>query len=72
MTKEEWVADPGSAWTVELTCGHEIEVPAVAGSLATMACVTEHERQCHGPARSGLIETGFSYPMAILRGVASR
>lgn len=72
MSEEQSMRDVAIPWTLELNCGHEIEVPVVAGSLATMACVREHQSLCHRPARIGLVDTVFAYPMALPRGVANR
>lgn len=72
MTEEESMSDAAMPWTVELDCGHRIEVPVVAGSLATMACVTEHQQYCRRPVRVGLIDTAFGYPVAGPRGVVNR
>ena len=72
MTEEQPMRAAAVPWTVQLNCGHQIEVPFVPGSLATVACVHEHQLVCRGRPRVGFPDTGFAYPMAIPRGVASR
>lgn len=47
MKQEEREGATAGGWTVELACGHRIDVPDVAGALATIACVREHRRSHH-------------------------
>jgi hypothetical protein len=71
MRVEEPDDKPGD-WTMELDCGHEIEVPAVAGALTTLACVLEHRQACHGSGSSVSPGIGMEFPLAPLQGVALR
>jgi hypothetical protein len=72
MIEHESARGAEAQWRVELSCGHQIAVPAVAGALATMACVTEHQKQCRERGRPAVLDSGFAYPMAVPRGVANR
>lgn len=66
MTAEKWDDVANAEWTVELTCGHRIDVPAVSGALATLACVREHRRLHHRGDHEGAGRARFDLSLSPL------
>ncbi len=43
------VVPPIVGWTMELSCGHKLVVPADGAVLANVANIVHHDRLCPGP-----------------------
>jgi len=69
VTEEGWRTGDEGDWTVELTCGHRIEVPAVPGALATIACVREHRRLHHRIEPDSEVPSGLLFPTTLAVGL---
>jgi len=61
-----------SCRTLQLDCGHQIEVPLGVGAPALAAGLVQHRLSCRGIETPGLSLTVSEFPLSIFRGVANR
>jgi len=61
-----------SCRTLQLDCGHQIEVPLEVVPPALAAGLVQHRLSCRGMETPVAFETRPEFPLPILRGVAPR